>query len=123
MNAVRGIGGALALFLAAFGLHIVAGATDQGWLFTIAVDLIFFFAVGFVWVATLLSGERIREAHRYFFLTAFLIALALTGATLWAVSDRSFEFWHAPAAPILVFVATAVLARAESSWRERRSQR
>lgn len=119
MNAVLGIGGALGLFLASFGLHIVGGATDQGWLFAIAVGLIFFFAVGFVWVATLLARTRIRDAHRYFLSAGFGIALALTGATLWAASDRSFQAWHALVAPLLVFIATAMLARGEAYWRSR----
>ncbi len=119
MNAVLGIVGALGLFLASFALHIAGGVTGQGWLFAIAVGLIFFFAVGFVWVATLLAKTRIRDAHRYFLIGCFGIALTLTGATLWAASDRSFEAWHAPAAPVLVFFATAALARAEAHWRNR----
>lgn len=114
-----GLAGALGLFLASFALHIVGGATDQDWLFAVAVGLIFFFATGFVWVATVLARTRIRDAHRNFLIASFGIALALTGATLWAASDRSFEAWHAPAAPVLVFLATAALARAEAHWRRR----
>ncbi len=119
MNEVRGIGGAALLFLASFALHIVGGATDQDWLFAIAVALIYFFATGFSWVATLLSGTRIRDTHRYFLLVTLLIALGLTWATLWATSDRSFKAWHALAGPGFVLAATAVLARAEAYWRQR----
>ena len=116
-----GLAGALALFFAAFGLHIVGGATDQGWLFAIAVGLIFFLAVAFPWVATVIARTRIRDAHRHFLAAGFLIGLTLTAGTLWAASDRSFEAWHALAAPVMVFLATAIMARSEAYWRQRAS--
>jgi hypothetical protein len=75
MNEVRGVLAAAVLFLGAFGLHIVGGATDQSWLFAIAVGLIYLLATGFPWLASLLSGTRIRDTHRYFLPVTLVIAL------------------------------------------------
>ena len=92
MRSARGIVFALLLFLAAFALHIVGGATDQDWLFAIAVVLIFVVASSFAFIAALLEGTPLREAKRPFFVTSIAIALVLTEATLWAAR---FGAWRA----------------------------
>ena len=48
---IRGEVIAFVLFAASFALHIVAGAMDQGWLFAIAVVLIYISATGFPAIA------------------------------------------------------------------------
>jgi hypothetical protein len=121
VKSVLGLVGALALFFASFALHIVGGATDQGWLLAIAVALILFFAIAYVWVATLLSRTRLRDSHQNFLIAAFAIAMTLTEATLWAASDRSYQLWHILAAPTLIIAATGILARVEITVRLRRA--
>ncbi len=63
-RSIFGLISAFALFAASFALHIVGGATDQGWLFAIAVGLIFLTATGFPAIALVLSGELFRQPRR-----------------------------------------------------------
>ena len=121
VNSFFGLAGAAALFLGAFGLHIVGGATNQGWLFAIAVVLIFLVAAGFSWIAASLARTPIPDADAGFLVPAFALALVLTEATLWAASDRAFELWHIPATPVLVFGVTAVLIYVEAVLRGSRT--
>lgn len=110
-RSVFGMVGAFVLFVAAFALHVVGGATDQGWLFAIAVGLIFLTATGFPAIAVLLSGEfygsRLRAAK--VLAVGFVAGTGLTLGALWAANDRSFAAWQFGVAPALVIVVSAVL--------------
>lgn len=116
MKAVRGIGIALALFLASFALHIVGGATGQGWLFAIAVGLIFVFATAFPVVAVVAGGfQNLDSAQAR--LTGAVGAAAgygFTVAALWAANGRAFAWWEYPLAAALVLAGSglALIARA-----------
>ena len=104
MAALRGLGIAFALFAAAFVLHIIGGATDQGWLFAIAVALIFVTATAFPAMAMWLAGlqhERTLEA-RFTLVAGWTIGVGLTIAALWAANGRAFAWWQFPLAPAMV---------------------
>jgi hypothetical protein len=101
--AARGLLLTFGLFAGAFALHIVGGATDQGWLFAIAVGLIFLIATGYsgfaLWIAGLAhSGTR---AAAWTDLLGGIAGSALTIGALWAANDRAFELWHFAAAPLI----------------------
>lgn len=99
-----------ACFAASFALHVVGGATDQGWLFAIAVALIFFFATGFPAVALLLDRGGATAAESRFILGAGgLIGVVLTASALWAANDRAFAWWHPFAAIALVAAVSTML--------------
>lgn len=116
MRVVRGVVVALAIFVASFALHVVGGATGQGWLFAIAVALIFLSATGFPVIAVWAGGFadlRPVEARA----TAAIGAAAGYGFTvgaLWAANGRAFAWWEFPLAALLVLVGSAVLLLA---WR------
>ena len=100
-----------ACFAAAFVLHIVAGATDQDWLFAIAVGLIFLIATGYsgfaLWFAGLAYGGN-RQASITDLLGG-IAGSALTIGALWAANDRAFEVWHFAAAPLMESAVSAVV--------------
>jgi len=100
-----------AAFSAAFALHVVGGATDQGWLFAIAVGLIFLIATGFsgfaLWFAGLAyAGTRPAMVTD---LLGGIAGSALTVGALWAANDRAFEPWHFMAAPLIEAVVSAAV--------------
>lgn len=111
MAAVRGIGLALALFAAAFALHIVGGALDWGWLFAFAVALIFLVATGFSAFALYFGGLKYpgTELARRTYVVSTVIAMGLTLGTLWAANDRSFGPVTFVLTPILVAVVSSLL--------------
>lgn len=110
MRALRGLFLAFALFAASFALHIVGGATDQGWLFAIAVVLIYLFAAGFPFVATLLAGSPLGQTQQRLTLVIGAIAgVALTSGAYWAANGRSFAWWEVPAAVVSVAVVSGIL--------------
>ncbi|MCK9519735.1 MAG: hypothetical protein M0R74_12040 [Dehalococcoidia bacterium] len=110
MRVARGTLLAFALFAASFALHIVGGATDQGWLFAIAVVLIYFFAAGFPFVATVLAGTPLGQQQRQATLVVGTVAgVAFTSAAYWAANGRSFAWWEIPAAAISVAVVSGFL--------------
>jgi hypothetical protein len=91
------------LFAGAFALHIIGGATDQDWLFAIAVGLIFLIATGYsgfaLWIAGLAhAGTR---AATWTDLLGGIAGSALTIGALWAATGRAFEPWHFAVAPLL----------------------
>jgi hypothetical protein len=101
--AARGLLLTFVLFAGAFALHIVGGATDQGWLFAIAVGLIFLIATGYsgfaLWIAGLAhAGTR---AAAWTDLLGGIAGSALTVGALWAANDRAFEPWHFAVAPLI----------------------
>jgi hypothetical protein len=98
---VRGLVLAFGLFALSFALHIVGGATDQGWLFAIAVCLIFITAVGFPVIASALSSGT-KGARRMTFIAGFPIGIVLTTSALWAANGRSVAWWELPAGALLV---------------------
>jgi len=118
MSAVRGIGITLVIFLASFVLHIVGGATNQGWLFAIAVVLIFLTATGFP-VISLWMGElrsvRSREG-RMVAVAGGLIGFGFTWAALWAANGRSMAWWEPPLAIVLVGAMSFVLLAIGRGW-------
>jgi hypothetical protein len=111
VRVVRGVGVALAIFVASFALHIVGGATDQGWLFAIAVALIFVSATGFPVIAAWAGGFtdlQSVEARA----TGAIGAAAGYGFTvgaLWASNGRAFAWWEFPLATALVVAGSALL--------------
>ena len=111
MRIVRGLVIALALFLASFALHIVGGATDQRWLFAIAVGLIYLTATGFAAVALIASGLAWSERAevRAVLGIGSSAGVAFTIGALWAANGRTFEWWQFLLAPGLVLVTSAVL--------------
>lgn len=114
MRLVRGIVLALGIFLAAFALHIVGGATDQRWLFITAVVLIFLSAVLFPVLALLTSGRT--RAPRREHLATFVIGFALTWSALWATSDRSVQGWQPFVAAAAVALASLPLLGFLDKW-------
>ena len=108
---MRGVIVALAIFVASFALHVVGGATGQGWLFAIAVALIFVSATGFPVIAVWAGGFadlRSAEARA----TGAIGAAAGYGFTvsaLWAANGRGFAWWEFPLSALLVLVGSAVL--------------
>ncbi len=105
MAVVRGLVLALAFFAASFVLHIVGGATDQSWLFAMAVVLIFLSATGFPAFAAFFG----RTMDRALLTMGGVAGVVLTAGALWAANDRSFAWWHAPLAIALVAVVSYVL--------------
>lgn len=109
MAVTRGIAGAFAFFVASFALHVVGGATGSGWLFAIAVALIYLAAAGFPAIAMALSGAKAGSAsRRAAFIAGIPAGVGLTAAALWAANDRAFAWWHGIAAPGLVAVTTGL---------------
>lgn len=106
-----GLIGAFVLFAGSFALHIVGGATDQDWLFALAVGLIFVTATGFPAIAVLLSGEfyRSKARARRVLVVGFVAGTGLTLGALWAANDRTFAPWQYAVAPALVVFVSAVL--------------
>jgi hypothetical protein len=120
VTTLRGLAGAFILFAASFALHIVGGATDQGWLFVLAVVLIYLTAAGFPALAHLLAGQP--AASRAPWLLGGAIGIVLTASALRAANDRTFEWWMAPLAIGLVAVTSAAivgLARARRAFATR----
>lgn len=113
---MRGVVVALAIFVASFALHVVGGATDQGWLFAIAVALIFVSATGFPVIAAWAGGfDELRSVEAR--TTGAIGAAAGYGFTvgaLWASNGRAFAWWEFPLAAVLVVVGSTVLLFA---WR------
>ncbi|MEO6398462.1 MAG: hypothetical protein ABIP13_08340, partial [Tepidiformaceae bacterium] len=111
MRIVRGLIVALGLFLASFALHIVGGATDQRWLFAIAVGLIYLTATGFGANALIASG--LAWAERAGVRTVLGIGscagVVFTIGALWAANGRAFAWWQLLLAPGLVLVTSATL--------------
>lgn len=98
MAALKGNLIAFGLFAGAFALHIVGGATDQGWLFATAVALIAIFAVAFPLVA-LVAGRPATRSQRVLSLAIGTVAgIVLTASALWAANDRTAAWWQGPAA-------------------------
>ncbi len=119
MGAVRGLGLAGLAFVGAFALHIVGGATDQRWLFAIAVALIYLTAAAFPVAALLLAG-RVGALERTIILTAgIVIGAVLVGAALWAANGRSLAWWTAPAALVITFATSSLARRALRRFTDR----
>jgi hypothetical protein len=118
MAVVRGIGLALAIFVASFVLHIVGGATDQGWLFAIAVALIFVTATGFPVVALWLGEMRsVRSSQgRLTVAIGGAVGYCLTVGTLWAANGRAFAWWEFPLAIVLVGAMSLALLGIGRGW-------
>lgn len=111
LQAIKGLVIAFAAFSFAFALHIVGGATDQGWLFAIAVGLIYVIATGFPAIALWIAGLPYNgsEAAKFTYTTGVIIGTGLTLGALWATNGRSFAAWHFPSSIILVAVVSAVI--------------
>ena len=115
MRAVRGLAIALALFVAAFALYIVGGASDQGWLFAIAVGLIYVTATGFPAIALIASGLTLRDESELKVLLGIgaVAGLIFTIGALWAANGRAFAWWQFVLGPALVVITSVVLL----AWR------
>jgi hypothetical protein len=111
LRAARGIGITFGAFALAFALHIVGGATDQGWLFAIAVALIFIIATGFPAIALWTSGLAYKgsDEAKLVYRTGVVIGAGLTLGALWASNGRTFAAWHFVAAIALVAVVSPLV--------------
>ena len=121
MTAVRGLTLAFVLFATSFALHIVAGATNQGWLFALAVVLIYASAAAFPWFATLFAGRRSIPVT----VVGSVAGVAFSFGALWATNGRTFAWWEIPLAAVLVVVTNAAAFRlfGEPAAAERRPAR
>ncbi len=111
MQSVRGLGIAFAFFAGSFALHIVGGASDQRWLFAVAVGLIYLTATGFPAIAVVASGLA-RSQRLQMKMVLGLGAIAGVGFTigaLWAANGRAFAWWQFVLGPVLVLVTSATL--------------
>ena len=115
LSVVAGLGVALGLFLASFALHIVGGATDQSWLFAMAVALIFVTATGFPVIAMWASrlGELQSLAARSVGGIGAAAGFGFTVAALWAANGRAFAWWEFPLGSVLVLFGSGALL---ASW-------
>lgn len=111
MAALRGPVYSLAAFAAAFALHIAAGATDQGWLFAVAVVLIFALAAAFPVASVLLGQPRAGWPLQAVLAVGLGVGCVLMAGTLWAANDRAWAWWTWPAAAATAAVATLVASR------------
>jgi len=111
MNAARALVFAFVIFAAAFFLHIVGGATDQGWLFAIAVGLIYLTATGYPAIAAWLleRGDPSVRDRQVTLAVGAVVAVVLTASALRAANDRTFAWWQPPLALALVTVSTAAI--------------
>lgn len=121
MQIVRGLGIAFALFAASFALHIVGGASGQGWLFAIAVGLIYITATGFPAIAIIVAGfpDLDHPGARFTGAAGAIAGYVFTVGALWAANGRAFAWWEFPAAFLLVILSTAIILVA---WRLRASR-
>lgn len=117
----RGLLGAFTLFAAAFALHVVGGATDQGWLFALAVALIYLVATGFPVIAVAIGRPRPGLPVQATLALGAIAGVALTAGALWAANDRAWAWWHIPLAPALAAFSSLVLWRAAGKLRLLRS--
>ena len=101
MALLRGFIVATAVFIGSFALHIVGGASGQGWLFATAVALIFASATGFPVLVALASRGALAR-NRPASLLSVIVGTALTESALWAANGRGVAWWEAPAALIAV---------------------
>jgi len=97
----------VALFAAAFALHVAAGAADLEWLFLAAVTVIYLTAAGLPALALLLTRSRPRRA---WWAAVGTLALVLTGGALWAAAGRKVEWWLPLAALALVLATSGSIA-------------
>ena len=118
MAYLRGLGLAATLFAACFALHVVGGATDQDWLFGLAVVLIYITASGFGAIAWLLAG---RGRGPGVLAAGVAIGVILTTSALRAANDRNFEVWQPPLAVAMVAISTAVILFLATRWKARRT--
>ncbi len=116
MRSLRGLALTFGIFMASFALHIVGGATGQGWLFAVAVVLIFISATGFPVIAMFAAGHTDLQAPpaRLTGAIGAVTGYALTVGALWAANGRAFAWWEFPLAMVLVFAVSAALLTA---WR------
>ncbi len=121
MQTVRGLGIAFALFAASFALHIVGGATGQGWLFAIAVAFIYITATGFPAIAIIIAGfpDLDHPGARFTGAVGAAAGYVFTVGALWAANGRAFAWWEFPAAFLLVMLSTAIIL---VGWRLRASR-
>ncbi len=111
MAVARGTILAFCIFAASFALHIVGGATDQGWLFAVAVGLIYLSATGFPAIAVALGGFRSLESRPARLTGAIGAAggYVFTMGALWATNGRAFAWWEFPLAAALVLVSSGLM--------------
>jgi uncharacterized membrane protein len=121
VNIARGLLAAFGFFAASFALHIVGGATGQGWLFAIAVALIYLTASAFPVIALWSAGHVARATHVVG--PGALIGIVLTASALRAANDRTFAWWQPPLAVVLVLVTGLLLAVAARWYRDQRRPR
>jgi hypothetical protein len=100
----RGLVLAFFLFAAAFALHIVGGATDQGWLFAIAVALIFVTAGSYPLTARILGRVSPGRERTLTTGAGVVIGILLMAAALWAANGRAMAWWVVPVAAAFVLL-------------------
>jgi hypothetical protein len=90
---------ALAISIACFALHVVAGRLGLDVLFAVAVALIWACAAGFPLLVQALGAGRAGAPTLG---VAVVIGVALTAATLGATRDTGFEIVNVAAAALIV---------------------
>ena len=121
MRYLTGLVGAFLVFALSFALHIVGGATDQGWLFAIAVVLIYFSAAGYPAIAWLLAGRL--PGDRWLVISGAAIGFILTVSAVRAANDRTFAWWQIPLAVAAVVLTSAAIYAIAALGRRPRSLR
>ncbi|MFN0148467.1 MAG: hypothetical protein ACKVT1_18345 [Dehalococcoidia bacterium] len=119
MAVARGLTLAFGAFAAAFALHIVGGASDQRWLFALAVALIYVTAVAFPTIAMVCAGEVRAGGRRALLSLGGVAGIGLTGAALWAANGRSFAWWTLPAALGMVVAVNVAVHYRFGRWLSR----
>jgi hypothetical protein len=110
MRYLRGHLIAAGLFAGFFALHVVGGATGQGWLFALAVAGIFLSATGFGAIAARTADvPATSRAGIGMLATGSVAGVILTSSALWAANGRAWAAWEAPAAVALVALGTAAV--------------
>ena len=122
MGTIRGLSIAFGLFAGSFALHIVAGASGLGWLFAIAVALIYVTATGFPVIAIVAGGfpDLDHPGARFTGAVGAAAGYVFTVGALWAANGRAFAWWEFPAAFALVILSSAMILLA---WRARMGSR
>jgi hypothetical protein len=109
-----GLASAFVVFVASFALHIAGGASDQDWLFAIAVVLIYISAAGYPAIAWLLGGRP--SGRPYLVSPGAVIGFALTLAALRAANDRTFAWWQVPVAVAAVLATSFLVVLGWRLW-------
>ncbi len=107
---IRGFAIAAGFFAGSFALHIVGAASNEAWLFILAVALIFISATGFPAIMHATAGQKARAHHgRTMWIIGSFAGISLTASALWAVNERVVAWWQVPVAAAAVAIVSSAL--------------